>query len=105
MNFSDLFSKYQYADIRIHNGLESGIRINDDDIKSSSGKFYGASARVLENGSWGFASSNHCDASKLIEKAAKLAALEKGNIELKETKIEKKTITKKAEQISLETKR
>lgn len=97
MSLIDLLSCYQYADLRIHRGLDSSVRITGDEIKSSHGTFYGVSARVLENNSWGFASSNNasCDFAALLEKAARLARLERGNIKLKEARIEKKTIRKK----------
>lgn len=105
MILSSLLSQYQYADIRIHNGLDSSIRITNGEIKSSYGKFYGVSARVLEANSWGFASTNktHPDITALLQKAARLARLEKGNIKLKEAKIEKKAICHSTGAIPLET--
>lgn len=104
--YSNLLSKYQFAELRIHHGSESAIKITNDEIKSSSGTFYGVSARVLENNSWGFASSNNadCDVAMLLEKATRLARLEKGNIKLKETKSEKKSVKNKAKETSIEEK-
>ncbi|MBS3067714.1 TldD/PmbA family protein [Candidatus Micrarchaeota archaeon] len=105
-DYSNLLSKYQYAELRIHHGSESAIRITNDEIKSSSGTFYGISARVLESNSWGFASSNNinCDVAVLLERATKLARLEKGNIKLKETKSEIKTIKNKTKETPIEEK-
>lgn len=104
--FESLFSLYQYADIRKYTGTDSAIKINNGEVTPSFGHFYGVSARVLVNGSWGFASSNdaHCSIPKLLEQAARLAALEKGSIALDEKKVEKKEVITHFKETSLEDK-
>ena len=81
MEYERLLSRYNYAELRIENGSESRATIKDDEIRHSIGSHYGASVRVLENGSWGFASSSSGeDVGILLEKAKKLATLASGKI-------------------------
>jgi len=105
MNIIKLLSRYSYADIRIEQGMEDVIKISNKEVKTFSGNFYGISARVLVNGSWGFASSNRkTDPEELLEKARKLAMLKKGKIKLKTPKPVKKKITSKRRTSPVETK-
>jgi TldD protein len=82
MEYGRLLSGYKYAELRIERGAESRASIKDDEIRHSSGTYYGASVRVLEDGSWGFASSSVTDIEALLEKAKRLAMLDKGKITL-----------------------
>ncbi len=83
VSIEKLLSGYSYAEIRINRGINTNIKIADDEVKVSSGSYEGMSARVLENGSWGFASSNNMnDAGELLKKARKIALLEKGRISI-----------------------
>ena len=105
MEFSSLLSQYPYADIRIHHGTDTSIKINNNEVTVVSGNFYGMSVRVLKNGSWGFASSNMTISPELLlEKANRLASLQDGSITLQETKQDKKTIENKIKFLSIEDK-
>ncbi len=96
MEIGRLLSRYDYADARIESGSESGINIKDDETKVSSGSFFGISVRVLKNGAWGFASSNReTELEKLLEKAEKLASVEKSSSAIAEAKPEKKKTREK----------
>jgi len=60
---------------------DSLITIKDEEVKRSSGFSHGVSVRVLENGSWGFASSSSGESiDSLLAKAHRLARLGKGRI-------------------------
>ena len=92
MEYERLLSKYDYAELRIEQSFDSIIRIKDDEVKHSSGSTKGISVRVLEQGSWGFASSTREGVEELLKKAQKLAQLGKGNTKLAVPKPEKKEI-------------
>ncbi len=103
MDIELLLSEYKYAEARLENGTEATVRIQDDETKVNSGSWQGASVRVLQGGSWGFASSNDAtDIRGLLEKAARLASLDKGKIMLAGTKPERKTINAKVGPVPLE---
>ena len=103
MEIERLLSRYPYAEARVERGSDTTIRIQDDEIKVSSGSYQGISARVLISGSWGFAASNGAETMEgLLERAAKLASLEKGKIMLAERRQERKTIEKKVPLIPAE---
>jgi TldD protein len=105
LNYDALLLKYPYAELRIESGDESYIRIQDDEIKVTSGTHYGISVRVLDAGSWGFASSNRAeDLESLFIKASKLAKLEPGKIKLAEVKPVKKHVKDKIKKTSNEEK-
>jgi len=90
-----ILSKYSYADVRIERSKDVLVKIQDNEIKVSSGESKGVSVRVLEKGSWGFAASNRIESiSELLKQAAKLAALEKGDIKLKTASPARRKITK-----------
>lgn len=76
-------NKYRYADVRIDRGVKTSIKLSDSEVDVISGNVFGISVRVLEKGSWGFASSNcQSDAENidsLLANAFKLASLSKGN--------------------------
>lgn len=83
MEYEKILSSYSYAELRIENQFDTSIRINNQEVKSVYGSSFGLSVRVLENGSWGFASSNKLeDLQPLLEKAKKLALLSHGKIKL-----------------------
>jgi TldD protein len=91
-----LLSKYPYAEARIERGTETIIRIQDEEIKISSGSYQGVSARVLKDGSWGFAASNRGEGiESLLLKAARLASLEKGKIRLADRKPARRTLRRR----------
>ncbi|VVC03756.1 Zinc metalloprotease TldD [Candidatus Bilamarchaeum dharawalense] len=91
MDYGQILSKYHYAELRIERSADSLVSIKDEEVKHSSGFSEGVSVRVLENGSWGFASSNNLnDIEMLLQKAHKLAALNSGKIKLKLPPQEKK---------------
>lgn len=77
----NLLQKYDYAEIRVERSRHASIQIKDDEIKQSSGSSHGISARVLKDGSWGFASGTE-SAEKLLGKASRLASLGKGKIKI-----------------------
>ncbi len=77
----NLLEKYDYAEIRVEKSSHASISIKDDEIKQSSGSSHGMSARVLQDGSWGFASGTEA-VETLLEKASRLSSLGKGRIRL-----------------------
>ncbi len=95
VDYLSLLAAYPYADLRRYAGTDASIKINNDEVSISAGRFYGISARVLANGSWGFASSNDatCRVDELLERAHRLALLERGTIKLDDKRVEKKKIT------------
>ena len=98
-----LLSHYDYAELRIETTTDSSVKINDDEVKMTTGCYYGMSARVLDNGAWGFASTDRkCKPKELLKKAEKLCCLEKGKIALSETAPVKKTIRQKTTELSIE---
>lgn len=97
MDYGKLLSKYYYAELRVERSSDSMISIKNEEVKYSSGFSDGLSVRVLENGSWGFASGNSVeDVEILLEKAKRLANLSSGKIKLKETGADKKTFSDKS---------
>ena len=94
MEYGRLLSKYGYAELRIERGHESSITIKDDEVKHSSGQKSGISVRVLEEGSWGFASdsSMEADIGRLLERAQRLSRLSKGKIRLPEPEALRKEV-------------
>jgi len=98
MEYERLLSKYNYAELRIENSSESVATIKDDEIRHSIGSHHGASVRVLENGSWGFASSSSGeDVGILLEKAKKLATLASGKIGISIPPVVKKEIIERGQ--------
>ncbi len=94
MEFHRILSGYGYADVRIERGTESWVQITNDEVRHASGSQVGMGVRVLENGSWGFASSNRGEAPEiLLQRAKRLALLGKGGIALAVPAPEKKHIT------------
>ncbi|MFN7991394.1 MAG: TldD/PmbA family protein [Candidatus Micrarchaeia archaeon] len=92
MEYERLLSRYKYAELRIERSSESSITVKDEEVKHSSGSIRGISARVLENGSWGFASSSASGgAEELLVSAQKIARLSAGKISIGEPGGEKKT--------------
>ncbi len=104
MEYEKLLSRYQYAELRIETSRESLVSIKDDEVRHSSGSKSGIGVRVLEDGSWGFASdsSSVADIGRLLERAQRLARLAKGKIKLAEPPAEKKEISSKAEPLDSE---
>lgn len=76
-----LLEKYDYAEIRVEKSSHASIHLKDDEIRQSSGSSKGVSARVLQEGSWGFASGTD-SVEKLLVKASRLASLGKGTVKL-----------------------
>jgi TldD protein len=99
MSFQQLLASYDYADVRVEKGNELIARINDDEIKVSTGEYTFTSARVLVNGSWGFASSNNeaVDIAALIKKAEVLGRLGNARVGVKKCKPEKAAIKKQCD--------
>lgn len=100
MEYERLLSKYEYAELRIEQSHDSVVRIKNEEVKHASGLTKGISARVLEQGSWGFASSTRESAEELLRRAHKLASLGKGTIRLALPKQEKKALREKAEAVN-----
>ncbi|MEW6722121.1 MAG: TldD/PmbA family protein [Candidatus Micrarchaeota archaeon] len=94
MEYERLLSRYPYAELRIERSFQTYITIKDDEAKQSTGASAGMSARVLENGSWGFAacSDGRESAESLLEKAQRLARLTSGKIALPEPVVVKKEL-------------
>lgn len=97
-------SRYDYAELRIEKGQSTRIQIKDGEIRPNVGSFFGASVRVLQNGSWGFASTSkpETDFKTIIEDAARLARLTAGDIRIPESPILSKKITHPSAASSLE---
>jgi TldD protein len=96
MEYERILSRYGYADLRIERNDDSYVSLTNDEVKHASGSSLGMGVRVLENGSWGFASSNRGEPlADLLEKAKRLALLASGNIKLAVPKAEKKRIRKR----------
>lgn len=102
MEYEKILSKYEYAELRIEKNFDSSILIKDEEVKHSSGSGNGASVRILENGSWGFASSTTESVDELLKKAHKLAKLCPGNIKLSTPKPQKKEIKDQVEIVDVE---
>ena len=86
-------SRYDYAEVRLEKSSESIISIKNDEVSHSSGKTEGKCVRVLENGSWGFASGTE-DVELLLNRAQRLARLSKGNIKIEPPSNQKEIIEK-----------
>jgi TldD protein len=99
MEYEKLLSKYDYAEVRIEQGFDSSIQIKDEEVKHSSGQIKGTSVRVLEEGSWGFASSSDESVGELLKRAQRLARLGKGSIRISIPKPEKKEIRERVETV------
>ena len=85
MEYEKLLSRYSYAELRIQKSTDTSIRINNEEVKTVSGNSFGLSVRVLENGSWGFASGDKLsDLENLLITAKRLALLSSGKIKLSE---------------------
>jgi predicted Zn-dependent protease len=97
----NLLEKYDYAEIRVEKSSHASIQIKDDEIKQSSGSSHGLSARVLQDGSWGFASGVE-SAEKLLEKASRLASLGKGTIKVSRPEPVKKEFKSSHEMVDAE---
>ncbi|MDD5340367.1 MAG: TldD/PmbA family protein [Candidatus ainarchaeum sp.] len=83
MEYERVLSRYGYADLRIERSSGSYVQITNDEVRHASGTSEGMGVRVLENGSWGFASSNRGEPlGSLLERARKLALLGRGGIRL-----------------------
>lgn len=97
MGLQSILSKYPYADVRIEHGQELILKISDNETRTTAGEYAVTSARVLVNGSWGFASSNdpNVDTGMLVERAAALAKLEKAGVSVAKCKGVKARITAK----------
>ncbi len=95
MEYERILSGYKYAELRIEKSTESLIQIKDDETSYSSGSTQGISVRVLEDGSWGFASGSRENIDKLLDRAQKLAKLAKGKTRIKIPKPEKKELRHK----------
>ncbi len=90
MEYVRLLSRYKYAELRIEREEEASVKITNEEIKQSSGTSCGFSVRILENGSWGFASANgevdRTSIERLLWDAQRLARLTKGKIKLARVK-------------------
>ncbi len=96
MEYERLLSRYDYAELRLERCTESYIQVKDDEVKHSSGTSHGMSVRVMEDGSWGFASGTE-DIEALLERARRLAGLAKGRIRLRLPRPEKKEIRERTD--------
>lgn len=105
MEYEKILSRYDYAELRIEQSKESFARIKDDEIKHSAGTSHGMGVRVLQDGSWGFASSSReAKIEDLLGKAEKLSRLGKGNTALELPNAEKKRVKEPAEMVGSEEK-
>jgi TldD protein len=103
MDYHKLLSGYHYAELRMEESFQSSITIKDEEVRNSSGSGRGLSVRVLEGGSWGFASSDRePDVAALLERAARLARLGKGKIALSEPEGQMKAVSAKPERVEPE---
>ena len=84
MEWERILSNYKYAELRLESAEESVVQIKDEEVRHSYGRSSGISVRVLEEGSWGFASGTGTEAEKLLERASRLARLARGKIAPKE---------------------
>ncbi len=91
MEYGRLLSKYDYAELRLERCTESYIQVKDGEVKHSSGTSHGMSVRVLEGGSWGFASGT-TGIESLLKRASRLAGLTGGKIRLQVPEPEKKEV-------------
>jgi len=83
LDYEKLLSGYDYAEIRFEKVVGFSARISDGEAKQSAGTIDGIGVRVLEKGSWGFASGDaRQDVEKLLESAQRLARLGRGKIAL-----------------------
>ena len=93
MDYEKLLSGYDYAEIRSERVVGFSARISDGEAKQSAGTIEGIGVRVLEKGSWGFASGDMTqDVKKLLDSAQRLARLGKGRIALTIPKPVKKRV-------------
>jgi TldD protein len=98
MEYEKLLSRYDYAELRFERSQESLARVKDEEVKHTAGSSRGMSVRVLQDGSWGFAStSKEEDIEKLLERAERLSKLGKGSTGLVLPKPEKKRVREPAE--------
>jgi TldD protein len=98
MEYGRLLSRYNYAELRLENGSDSRVGLKDDELKHSSGSYHGVSVRVLEGGSWGFASSSSGeDIESLLMKAKRLATLNPGKIQIAIPPLVKKEVSDKGD--------
>ncbi|MBI5046900.1 hypothetical protein HZC07_04175 [Candidatus Micrarchaeota archaeon] len=81
--YEKLLSKYGYAEIRMEQDSNTSISIMDGEIRTVFGKTTGISARVLQNGSWGFSSESIVAENKIEKKEIRS--------KLKESGLEEKT--------------
>jgi TldD protein len=96
MEYERILSGYGYADLRIERSEESYVQITNGEVRQASGVSGGMSVRVLENGSWGFASSNRGEGlGQLLAKAHRLTTLGRGGIRLALPKPGKKRVGKR----------
>jgi TldD protein len=80
MEWLTRLSKYKYAELRLERRLDSVIQIKDEEVRQSAGSANGISVRILEEGSWGFASGRESEVEMLLQRAQRLARLSKGKI-------------------------
>ncbi|MBI5222845.1 TldD/PmbA family protein [Candidatus Micrarchaeota archaeon] len=94
MDYEKLLSAFDFAELRIEKSSEHSFRLTEDQIKHAFGSSYGISVRILENGSWGFASANYGeDVKNLLKRARKIASLSKGKIRIDpDLEINKKSV-------------
>lgn len=84
-----------YVDFRVSSGQGSLVRVKDTEVEASSSEAFGMSARVLNKGSWGFASSNSRSiktAETILQKAERLSRLGSGKDRLSQERFSSKTI-------------
>ncbi len=94
MEYEKLLARYPYAELRIESTRESLVSLKDDEVRNSAGSRGGVCVRVLEEGSWGFASdSSFAEIGSLLERAQRLARLSKGKIKLADPPSVKKEVT------------
>jgi TldD protein len=106
MDYEKLLSACQYAELRMEKSREASISVRDGEVRNSSGYKSGMSVRVLQDGSWGFASdsSGEADIRRMLEKALRLSRLSKGKAKLAEPESLKKEAVRKTEPVDGETK-
>jgi TldD protein len=98
MEYEKLLSKYDYAELRLEQSQDSFARVKDNEVKHTAGSSSGMSVRVLQDGSWGFAStSRDSDIEGLLKRAERLSRLSRGSTELVLPEPERKRVKEPAE--------
>lgn len=104
MEYDRLLSRYAYAEARVERSADSSAMVKDEEVRRIAGTSRCVSVRVLEKGSWGFASSTSGESlDSLLAKAHRLACLGKGNAKPAMLPSGRKSVRDRAERMDGET--